>query len=107
MLPRTLIRLWAILMLTALAACGNNVAPASPAATAAQPTNEPLAPSAAATAAPTAAGAPAATAAPTAAAAEPQSSGAASIPEGLTPEGYHMRGSPDAPITLVMYSDFL
>jgi protein-disulfide isomerase len=96
MLGRTLIHVWAVLMLVGLAACGSDAAPASPAATAAQPTQ-----------APTAAAAPAATAAPTAAAAQPESSGAATIPEGLTPEGYHMRGSPDAPVTLVMYSDFL
>ena len=96
MLRRTLTRLWAVLLLTALAGCGSDAAPASPAAPVAQPTQ-----------APTAAAAPAATAAPTAAAAQPQSSGAAAIPEGLTPEGYHMRGSPDAPVTLTMYSDFL
>jgi hypothetical protein len=29
------------------------------------------------------------------------------IPEGLTPEGYHFLGRADAPATLVMYSDFL
>jgi hypothetical protein len=44
-------------------------------------------------------------AAPTAGAAEPAASGA--IPESLTPEGYHVLGRPDAPVTLVMYSDFL
>jgi protein-disulfide isomerase len=105
MLRRTMIYLWAVLMLTVLAACGGDATPASPAATAsAPPTRAP----AAATPAPTAASLPAATAAPTtASAAQPESSGAATIPEGLTPEGYHMRGNPDAPVTLVMYSDFL
>jgi hypothetical protein len=29
------------------------------------------------------------------------------IPQGLTPEGYHELGRADAPVTLVMYSDFL
>ncbi|HEU5097608.1 MAG TPA: hypothetical protein VFU22_01095 [Roseiflexaceae bacterium] len=107
MLRPTLIRLWAVLMLTTLAACGGQAAPASPATTAAQPTQAPANPSPAAATEPAAATSPAATAAPTAAAAQADSSGAAIIPEGLTPEGYHMRGSPDAPVTLVMYSDFL
>jgi hypothetical protein len=44
-------------------------------------------------------------AAPTAGAAEPGAT--AAIPESLTPEGYHVLGRPDAPVTLVMYSDFL
>ena len=104
MLHRTLIRLWAVLMLGVLAACGSQPVPASPAATAVPPTSAPVAPSAAPALAPTAAGSSAATAAPTA---QLESSEAAAIPEGLTPEGYHMLGRPDAPITLVMYSDFL
>lgn len=107
MLRRTLIRLWVVLVLGTLTTCGSEPTPANPAATAAQPTSAPVATSAAATDAPRAAGSQAPTAAPTAAASQPESSGAAAIPEGVTPEGYHMLGRPDAPITLVMYSDFL
>jgi hypothetical protein len=33
--------------------------------------------------------------------------GQPAIAQGLTPEGYHMFGRADAPVTLVMYSDFL
>jgi hypothetical protein len=29
------------------------------------------------------------------------------IPQGLTAEGYHVLGRPDAPVTLITYSDFL
>jgi hypothetical protein len=31
----------------------------------------------------------------------------ATIPQGVTAEGYHVLGRPDAPVTLTMYSDFL
>ncbi len=29
------------------------------------------------------------------------------VPRSRTPEGYHLLGNPEAPVTLVMYSDFL
>jgi hypothetical protein len=107
MLRRTLAYVWAVLLLGVLAACGAESAPAGPAATAVQPTHTPIAPTAAPTPAPTVALTQAPSAAPTAAAGQPESPGAAAIPEGLTPEGYHVLGQPDAPVTLVMYSDFL
>ena len=84
-------RLWAVLALSMLAACGNQPSPAG------------TAPTSAAAIAATAAGTPA-PAAPTASAAQ---AGDAAIPSSLTPEGYHVFGRPDAPVTLVMYSDFL
>ncbi len=31
----------------------------------------------------------------------------AGVPRSRTPEGYHLLGNPEAPVTLVMYSDFL
>lgn len=31
----------------------------------------------------------------------------AGVPRSRTPEGYHVLGNPEAPVTLVMYSDFL
>ena len=106
MLHRAMLRLWAVLVLGVLAACGSQPIPASPARTAAaQPTRAPAAPTAAAVTAPTAAASQAPAAAPTAGAAQPGNS--AAIPDSLTPEGYHMLGRPDAPVTLVMYSDFL
>ena len=99
-------RIWALLALMFLAACGNQ--PAAPAPTVAAP----LAPTTAAppTRAPTglataAAGTQVPTGAPTGAA-SPEAS-AAAIPDSLTPEGYHLLGRTDAPVTLVMYSDFL
>ncbi len=87
-------RLWLLALLALLAACGNATIPQ--AAAPPQPTAAPPQPTAA----------PAATqpAAPTA---MPSSVAAAAIPEGLTPEGYHLLGRADAPVTLTMYSDFL
>ena len=50
----------------------------------------------------------AATRAPSATSAAPApTNSTAAIAEGLTPEGYHFLGRADAPVTLVMYSDFL
>jgi protein-disulfide isomerase len=80
MMYRAMLRCWAV-----LAACGSQPSPASPA--------------------PTAGLSQATVAAPTAGAAQPGA--AAAIPDSLTPEGYHVLGRPDAPVTLVMYSDFL
>ncbi len=31
----------------------------------------------------------------------------AGIPQGTTPEGYHTLGDPQAPVTIINYSDFL
>jgi protein-disulfide isomerase len=104
-------RIWALLALMFLAACGNQ--PAAPAPTVAAPPAPTTAapPTRAPTGLATAAVAPAAagTQVPTVAhtgAASPEAS-AAAIPDSLTPEGYHMLGRTDAPVTLVMYSDFL
>jgi protein-disulfide isomerase len=107
MFNRTMPRIWAVLALGILAACGSQPIPAGIAPTAAPPpTRAPAAPpTAAAVIAPTAAASQAPAAAPTAGAAAPEIS--AAIPESLTPEGYHVLGRPDAPVTLVMYSDFL
>ena len=38
--------------------------------------------------------------------ASPQTAGAV-IPQGLTPEGYHVLGRPDARVTIEDFSDFL
>jgi protein-disulfide isomerase len=114
MFNRFMLRCWAGLALVLLAACGGQPTPASPAPTAAAPpTRAPAPATAAATIALTlstssgqgAATAQAPTAAPTAGAAQPGA--AVAIPDGLTPEGYHILGRADAPVTLVMYSDFL
>jgi protein-disulfide isomerase len=107
MFNRVIVRCWAVLMLGILAACGNQSIPTGTAPTAAAlPPTRALAalPTGAAVIAPTVAGTQAP--APTAGAAQPENP-AASIPDGLTPEGYHVLGRPDAPVTLVMYSDFL
>jgi flagellar basal body L-ring protein FlgH len=94
-------RLWLLALLALLAACGNATIPQ--AAAPPQPTAAPPQPTAA-PAQPTAAPAATQPAAPTA---MPSSVAAAAIPEGLTPEGYHLLGRADAPVTLTMYSDFL
>jgi len=106
MFNRVMLRCWAVLALALLAACGNQPNPAGsgPTAAAPQPTRA-LAPTAAAVSAPTAAGTQPSLAAPTASAAP--AGDTAAIPTSLTPEGYHILGRPDAPVTLVMYSDFL
>jgi hypothetical protein len=80
---------WAALVLGLLSACGSASQPAAlatPAPTAAPPaTHAALAPTAPATSAPA----------------------ASDTPAGTTAEGYHTLGRADAPVTLVMYSDFL
>ena len=107
MFNRRMFRGWAGLALVLLAACGSQPIPASPAPTAAAPPpRAPAAPTAAAVNAPTAVPSQVPAAAPTTGLAQPENP-AAAIPDGLTPEGYHMLGRPDAPVTLVMYSDFL
>ena len=93
MIHRAMLRCWAVLMLGLLAACASQPSPAGPAPTAAEPTRAPVAPTVALAQAPAAATAGAAA--------------GAVIPNSLTPEGYHVLGRPDAPVTLVMYSDFL
>jgi hypothetical protein len=107
MFNRFMFRCWAVLMLGVLAACGSQSIPAGPAPTAgAQPTRLPLVPTAAAAGAPTAAASQPPTAVATDGATQPENA-AAAIPNSLTAEGYHVLGRPDAPVTLVMYSDFL
>ena len=106
MFNRVMLRCWAGLALALLVACGSQPIPASPAPTAAAPPPRvPAAPTAAAVIALTAVPSQV-PAAPTAGAAQPEHP-ASAIPDVLTPEGYHMLGRPDAPVTLVMYSDFL
>lgn len=99
MFNRALLYLWAMLTLGLLAACGGATStPGATAPTGAQPTRAP------ATAAPPAAAT--APVRPTVAAPQPTAT-ASGIPEGLTPEGYHVLGRADAPVTLINYSDFL
>ncbi|MBK9712690.1 MAG: hypothetical protein IPO81_15470 [Kouleothrix sp.] len=101
MFNRALLYLWAMLTLGLLAACGSATStPGTTAPTGAQPTRAP----APATAAPPPA---AATAAGQPTVAAPPTATASGIPEGLTPEGYHVLGRADAPVTLINYSDFL
>jgi protein-disulfide isomerase len=107
---RILPRLWAALALMLLAACGATGS-AGPTPVATQPTQaSPVAQASVAqpptvVAAPTAGTQPSAPAATMAVAAP--TAGQSGIPEGATPEGYHVLGRADAPVTLVMYSDFL
>lgn len=98
-----------LLVCALLAACGSATQQAGGPTAAAPPTAAPAA-TGAPTAAPATASAPspapATTGAPVAAAtAAPE--GQAGIPESRTPEGYHVLGRADAPVTLTMYSDFL
>jgi hypothetical protein len=110
MIRSTSTRFFLIALAGVVSACGNASAPAAqtaPTAIAARaqatfPPASTVAPTRAAAASP-----PAATLAPTRAAAQPTAAVASAIPEGVTPEGYHYLGRPDAPATLVMYSDFL
>lgn len=101
---RPTVRALLLLALALLAACATQpgsaplaTLPPSPTAASAMPTTEPAAPTSVPTAAPTA----------------PVLAGGdvtgpyAGIPRSRTPEGYQVLGDPDAPVTLVMYSDFL
>ena len=105
------LRLWALLALGILTACGGVSAPSGTAPTA-------LAPARAPTSQPTAVAIASTSVPPTIVATQPApitvtsqpaatSVAEASIPEGVTAEGYHVLGRPDAPITLTNYSDFL
>lgn len=103
----------ALILSILLVACGPS-AQQSAEPQAAQPTAQPLpsSPTAAPpTAVPPTAAPPTAEAAPTLAATvaatqAPAAAGGA-IPTSRTAEGYHLLGDPAAPVTLVMYSDFL
>jgi protein-disulfide isomerase len=96
--------LWAVFALGLLAACGSAGAP-----TAISPSRVPNLPPPAT--APSLSPVPALAAtqpAQVTAATQPTATtGERSIAQALTPEGYHMLGNSDAPVTLVMYSDFL
>jgi protein-disulfide isomerase len=106
MYRHTTLYLGAIAALSVLAACGGASEDASSAPTAASPTRALASSPPAPVATPTAATLAATVSAPTAAAAQAVT-GEMAIPQGLTPEGYHTLGRADAPVTLVMYSDFL
>lgn len=99
----------ALLALALLAAaCGGQpAAPSVGAATPAAPSPRP--PAATEPPAPTAVAALPTTAAPTAAPASgpTEAPAPAAIPSGRTPEGYNYLGSPDAPVVLQDFSDFL
>jgi hypothetical protein len=95
-------------LVAVLVGCGNVNAPAAQTGpTAGAPPTAP--PPATAAQAPATAVAPAATRPASATAAQPPAptAGQSGLSEGLTPEGYHYLGRADAPVTLVMYSDFL
>ena len=102
MLHRAMLRCWAVLLLGLLAACASQPLPASPAPTAAEPTRVPAAPTGVLSAPTDASAATQPPAAPTTAAPT-----TAAMSDSLTAEGYHVLGQPGAPVTLVMYSDFL
>ena len=118
MLLRIAVRALLSLAFALLAACAAQPGPAplatlppSPTAASAAPTMTPpalITSPTAASAAPTTAP-PALTTSPTAAvlASGDATDPYAGIPRSRTPEGYHVLGNPDAPVTLVMYSDFL
>ncbi|MFN8479672.1 MAG: hypothetical protein U0074_17785 [Kouleothrix sp.] len=95
MLRRIILSIWTLAAVAILAACGNTTTPQ-----ASSPTKSAAAP-------PARTVAPAATLAPSPVATASTAATAATIPEGTTQEGYHVRGQAAAPVTLVMYSDFL
>jgi hypothetical protein len=104
------LRLWAALALSLLTACGNASAPSEIAPTALSPARAPTSRPIAVAPAPSSVLPTIATnqPAPVTIAAQPTTGVAeATIPEGVTPEGYHVLGRLDAPVTLTMYSDFL
>jgi hypothetical protein len=105
MIKHTFLQLWALLALALLAACGNASVPAAVDPTAARSAT--LSPSSIPSAAAPAATRLGATSAPVLPSAAPAATATGAIPAGLTAEGYHQLGRADAPVTLVMYSDFL
>ncbi|MFQ3661949.1 MAG: hypothetical protein SNJ69_06095 [Chloroflexaceae bacterium] len=101
MVDRHAIAVIVVAMVAWLAACGGPSASEAP-------TPSPPAPSATATAPPPVASPPGAAPTPTlGAAAGAPNEVYPGVPRSRTREGYHLLGNPEAPVTLVMYSDFL
>ena len=119
MFHRAMLRVWAVLFLGILAACGNQPVGSAPTAStslgqAAMPPTRGIPtqggalaepPTVAVMNTPTLAATHMPSPAPTDGVAQVADS--AAIPDSVTPEGYHVLGHPDAAVTMVMYSDFL
>jgi len=91
-------------LIALLAACGNASLPAAAPAPTAGPSREPASRPTATLTMPSPSRTP-----PAATTAQPAAPTAAqgTIPQGVTPEGYHFFGRADAPVTMVDFSDFL